>query len=88
LAWGTDHEGESFCLERLANIKAWPMVGGQSKWPVIYLGSAHKSRDKLELHKALLFLGDDFMANNDENTAYNLYMVALQGFTSMDVHQS
>jgi tetratricopeptide (TPR) repeat protein len=70
LAWGTDHEGESFCLERLVNIKAWPMVGGQSKWPVIYLGSAHKSRDKLELYKALLFLGDDFKPSRVHATSW------------------
>ncbi|KAF8120974.1 hypothetical protein K438DRAFT_1898932 [Mycena galopus ATCC 62051] len=58
------------------------------KWPIIYLASATKSQDKLHFHKALLLLGDTFIANNDENSAANLYQVALAGFTQMDVHWS
>ncbi|KAF8203490.1 hypothetical protein K438DRAFT_1932541 [Mycena galopus ATCC 62051] len=81
-------ETESFCLERLANIKAWPAIGWQSRWPIIYLSFAYKSREKLALHKALLFLGDIFIVNEDEDTAFTLYTVALEGFTYMDVHQS
>jgi hypothetical protein len=42
----------------------------------------------LELHKALLFLGDMFIVNEDEHTATSLYIVALEGFTYMDVHRS
>ncbi|KAJ6450261.1 hypothetical protein C8R45DRAFT_946868 [Mycena sanguinolenta] len=83
---GMDNDIESFCLEWLANIKAWPVIG--SRGPVIYLGWAYKAKDKLALHKALLFLGDMFMANTDEHTAFNLYIVALEGFTYVDVHQS
>ncbi|KAF8214646.1 hypothetical protein K438DRAFT_1749738 [Mycena galopus ATCC 62051] len=44
--------------------------------------------DKLAFHKALFFLGDAFLANNDEEPASNLYQVALEGFTRMDVHRS
>jgi hypothetical protein len=47
---------------------------------------AYKSKDKLALHKALLFSGDVFLSNKDEDTAHNLYTVALEGFTFMDVH--
>ncbi|KAF8145812.1 hypothetical protein K438DRAFT_2097044 [Mycena galopus ATCC 62051] len=78
----------SFCLEQLANIKAWPASSWEYKQPMIYLGHAYKSEEKLDLHKALLFLGDVFIANEDEETATSLYQVALAGFTSMDVHQS
>lgn len=53
---------------------------------MIYLGHAHKYKEKLALHKALLFLGDLFITNKDEETATNLYLVALEGFTCMDVH--
>ncbi|KAF8216904.1 hypothetical protein K438DRAFT_1748052 [Mycena galopus ATCC 62051] len=88
LSWGTQPEIEYLCLEQLANIKAWPASGWQYKWPVIYLLFAHKSKGKLHLHKALLFLGDVFIVNEDDHTAANLYEVALAGFTQMDVHHS
>ncbi|KAJ6477743.1 hypothetical protein C8R45DRAFT_934398 [Mycena sanguinolenta] len=80
-------EIESLCLEHLANIKAWPATIEQSNWPVIYLAFAYKVEEKLALHKALLFLGDVFIASQDESTAFTLYTVALQGFKHMDVHQ-
>ncbi|KAF8217545.1 hypothetical protein K438DRAFT_2036995 [Mycena galopus ATCC 62051] len=86
--WGKDFEFKIFCLEKLANIRAWPANTWEYKWPIIYLASATKLRAKLDLHKALLFLGDAFIANHDENSAANLYHVALAGFTQMDVHHS
>jgi tetratricopeptide (TPR) repeat protein len=86
--WGADHEAESFCLERLADIRAWPVDGWCYQWPAIYLGHAYKSKDKLAIHKAFIFLGDMFNADKDEETASNLYMIALDGFTHMDVHCS
>ncbi|KAF8145928.1 hypothetical protein K438DRAFT_1871112, partial [Mycena galopus ATCC 62051] len=58
------------------------------KWPMIYLASASKLKAKLDLYKALLCLGDVFIANHNENSAANLYQVALAGFTQMDVHHS
>jgi tetratricopeptide (TPR) repeat protein len=85
---GQEDQVQLFCLGRLADIKAWPASEWYTRWPVMYCGRAYKSRDKLELHKALLFLGDVFLATKDENTATNLYMVALEGFTHMDVHRS
>ncbi|KAJ7860825.1 hypothetical protein B0H14DRAFT_3134754 [Mycena olivaceomarginata] len=86
--WGTDNEVESFCLERLANITAWPSSEWQLRWPVTYLGYAYKTKDKLALQKALLCLGDVFIINKDQTTAENLYLLALEGFTQMDVHRS
>jgi tetratricopeptide (TPR) repeat protein len=87
-AWGTDSEIESLCLEKLANIRAWPTSEMPNRWPVMYCGHAYKLKEKLALHKALLFLGDDFIANEDEETAANLYTVALEGLTHMDIHWS
>ncbi|KAF8140873.1 hypothetical protein K438DRAFT_1785334 [Mycena galopus ATCC 62051] len=85
---GMDNELQCFCLDHLANIKCWPADGWQHKWPAIYLAFAYKSKDKLTLHKALLFLGDICVIHHDEHTATNLYQVALAGFTQMDVHHS
>ncbi|KAJ6496360.1 hypothetical protein C8R45DRAFT_926865 [Mycena sanguinolenta] len=81
-------EIKSACREQLANIKAWQGSQGQSRWPAIYLAFAYKAKEKLALHKALLFLGDVFVINEDEDTACMLYTVALEGFTYMDVHRS
>jgi tetratricopeptide (TPR) repeat protein len=85
---GRDNESESFRLERLADIRAWPTSTWQFRWPVIYCAYAYKSKEKVALHKALLFLGDVFIANKDEETATNAYIVALEGFTYMDIHRS
>ncbi|KAJ7885238.1 hypothetical protein B0H13DRAFT_1889659 [Mycena leptocephala] len=87
-AWGRNNQAVSYCLETLANIKAWQAIGPQFRWPVVYLAYAHKTKVKLALHKALLFMGDVFIFNEDEDTAYTLYVVALEGFTYMDVHHS
>ncbi|KAF8209253.1 hypothetical protein K438DRAFT_1812043, partial [Mycena galopus ATCC 62051] len=88
LSWGKNAEFSNLYLEQLANIKAWPATMWEYKWPIIYLASATTVKDKLHLHKALLLLGDTFIANHDENSAANLYQVALAGFTQMDVHHS
>jgi hypothetical protein len=87
-ARGKDMQIMSFCLERLADVNAWQSVESQSIWPVIYLAHAHKSKQKWDLHKALLFLGDLFISHEDEHMAQNLWTVALEGFTYMDVHCS
>ncbi|KAF8164567.1 hypothetical protein K438DRAFT_1775333 [Mycena galopus ATCC 62051] len=88
LSWGTYNDIESFCLAQLANITGWPANEWQYNWPTIYLAFACKSKDKLALHQALLFLGDIFVIHHDEHTTTNLYQVALAGFTQMDVHHS
>ncbi|KAJ7330412.1 hypothetical protein DFH08DRAFT_940328 [Mycena albidolilacea] len=85
---GQDNEIELSCLGRLADIRAWPASEWHPQWPVMYCGGAYKTKDKLELHKALLFLGDVFLATKDDETATNLYIVALEGFTHMDIHCS
>ncbi|KAJ7849420.1 hypothetical protein B0H14DRAFT_3138001, partial [Mycena olivaceomarginata] len=86
--WGPDIETESFCLERLGDITAWPSSEWQFRWPVTYLGYAYKTKQNFALHKALLCLGDVFIVNKDGKTAENLYMLALEGFTQMDIHFS
>jgi hypothetical protein len=47
-----------------------------------------QSKRKLDLHKALLFLGDVFISLGDNDTAHSLVTVALEGFIYMDIHRS
>ncbi|KAJ7831781.1 hypothetical protein B0H14DRAFT_3713155 [Mycena olivaceomarginata] len=89
LSWGRESQAVSFCLERLADVSQWNVPEqGTWLWLVVYLGYAQKAKEKLGLHKALLFLGDVFSYNQDDETSYNLFTVALEGFTYMDVHHS
>ncbi|KAJ7131148.1 hypothetical protein C8R44DRAFT_731413 [Mycena epipterygia] len=88
--WGNDNQAISYCLERLADIGRWiSTIDNRSyRWPVIYLVHAQETDEKIALHKALCFMGDVFLSEGDEHTAHNLFVVALEGFTYMDVHRS
>lgn len=89
-AWDKDQQVVFFCLERLANVCHWS-AGDFDKaftWAVLYLVQGHKLKQRLDLHKALQFLGNAFVVDGDEGTAHNLFVMALEGFTSMDVHCS
>ncbi|KAJ6561199.1 hypothetical protein DFH09DRAFT_1279421 [Mycena vulgaris] len=88
--WGKDSDSIGYCLTRLADMSRWRVtdISWISTSTVIYLGYAITSRQKLDLHKALCFLGDIFLSQEDEDTACALYIVALEGFTYMDVHHS
>jgi hypothetical protein len=88
LSWGKQIEVVSFCLERFADRNRWHTMECASPWPAIYLAYGHQSKEKLVVHKALLFLGDVFMAEGDDETAKSLFTVALEGFVFMDVHRS
>ncbi|KAJ7874590.1 hypothetical protein B0H13DRAFT_1894495 [Mycena leptocephala] len=76
----------SYCLERLGNVSCWS--AHLSSWTIVFLVHSVRRKEKLEIHKALQFLGDAFLAQDDEHTATNLFIVALDGFTKMDVHRS
>jgi hypothetical protein len=83
-----DSEPKSYCLERLGNTGRWGASGQISSWTTVYLAHSIKFKEKLGINKALQFLGDIFLAHADEDTAVNLFIVALEGFTYMDVHHS
>ncbi|KAJ7469043.1 hypothetical protein FB451DRAFT_1255624 [Mycena latifolia] len=84
-----DAQVMTLCLEKLANVNSWSSdTDGLDVWTAVFLASAQKSRQKLELHKALQFLGDLFILSGDEDTANSLFIVALEGFTYMDIHRS
>ncbi|KAJ7879353.1 hypothetical protein B0H13DRAFT_1892245 [Mycena leptocephala] len=59
-----------------------------SGWTTVFLVYSLKQREQLEIHQGLKFLGDIFLAQGDERRAINLFTVALEGFTYMDVHRS
>ncbi|KAJ7828410.1 hypothetical protein B0H13DRAFT_1917099 [Mycena leptocephala] len=86
--WGRENGMVSFMLERLANRTRWQTVEFTFIWPVVYLGHAQRSKEKLAVHKALLFIGDVFIVQGEDETANNLFTVALEGFIYMDVHHS
>ncbi|KAJ7847416.1 hypothetical protein B0H13DRAFT_1907286 [Mycena leptocephala] len=76
----------SYCLERLGNVSHWSV--NVSSWTTVFLVHSVQRQEQLGIHKALQFLGDTFLAQEDEHTAINLFTVALEGFSYMDVHHS
>jgi hypothetical protein len=54
----------------------------------VFLVHSLKAKEKLGTYKAFQYLGDIFLAHNDEHTAMSLFIIALEGFTHMDVHRS
>jgi tetratricopeptide (TPR) repeat protein len=88
-AWGKDSEVVSYCLEKLGSVEQWsPVHHMLLPWTVTFLAHSCKCKQRLELHKALQFLGDVFQAQGDQETALSLFTAALGGFTQMDVHRS
>ncbi|KAJ7749480.1 hypothetical protein B0H16DRAFT_874600 [Mycena metata] len=85
--WGQYSEITSYCLERLADITCWGTHHDPS-WSTVLLAHSLKANEKLGIHKALQFIGDVHLMENDEVTAVSLFTVALDGFTYMDVHRS
>jgi tetratricopeptide (TPR) repeat protein len=78
----------TYCFERLGDVSRWGSPSCVSNWTTVFLVHSVQRREKLGIHKALQFLGDAFLAQDDEHTAINLFTVALEGFTYMDVHRS
>jgi tetratricopeptide (TPR) repeat protein len=87
-SWGKNSEAVAYCLERLADVSQWHGFHCLSPWPTVFLVHSLRSKEKLGIHKALQFLGDLFLAQDDEDTAVSLFTIALEGFTNMDVHRN
>ncbi|KAJ7798106.1 hypothetical protein B0H13DRAFT_1933817, partial [Mycena leptocephala] len=79
---------QNYCLERLGDTNRWGCLHGMLSWTTVFLVHCLKRTEKLGIYKALKFLGDVFLSQNDELTAISLFTVALEGFTHMDVHHS
>ncbi|KAJ7187407.1 hypothetical protein C8R46DRAFT_1207353 [Mycena filopes] len=76
------------CLGRLGNITTWSDIEGMHHWPIVFLAQAAKVKQTLGIHRSLQYIGDAFCADGDIGTEVSLFTVALEGFTSMDVHRS
>ncbi|KAJ7755262.1 hypothetical protein B0H16DRAFT_1690378 [Mycena metata] len=85
--WGQFSDVVSYCLERLADVTRWG-ANHDPVWSIILLVHSLKLKEKLGTHKALQFIGDVHLMENNEVTAVSLFTVALDGFTYMDVHRS
>ncbi|KAJ7719812.1 hypothetical protein B0H16DRAFT_1387033 [Mycena metata] len=86
LGWGSSRVA-SYCLERLADVIRWEAHHDPS-WSTVLLAHSLKSKERLGIHKALQFIGDVHLMENDEVTAVSLFTVALEAFTQLDVHHS
>ncbi|KAJ7265226.1 hypothetical protein C8J57DRAFT_1622329 [Mycena rebaudengoi] len=74
-------------LERLGDLSTGMHdIPTTLRWTVIFLGKAMKWKDKRQTMQAFRYLGQIFSTKGDNETALNLFTVALDGFTFMDVH--
>ncbi|KAF7366034.1 ATPase-AAA-core domain-containing protein [Mycena venus] len=87
-SWGTDDEHVTFCLERLGDVTCWGPTQSMASWTIVFLVHALKTKQNLAIYRALQFVGNVFLGHHDPTTAANLFTVALEGFTQMDVHRS
>ncbi|KAJ7453420.1 hypothetical protein FB451DRAFT_1185230 [Mycena latifolia] len=86
---GSKVELVTYCLERLGDVHQWTVEAQTSPtWTLIFLVHSLKFQRKLEIYKALQFVGDVFLAQGNQDTALSLFTVALDGFTKMDIHRS
>ncbi|KAJ7073774.1 hypothetical protein C8F01DRAFT_1360564 [Mycena amicta] len=76
-----------FCLEKLADVARWGTASGYA-WAVLFLAQCMLSKQRRGFFKSLQFLGDAALLVGDEQTGQNLLIVALEGFTQMDIHAS
>ncbi|KAF8140921.1 hypothetical protein K438DRAFT_1879175 [Mycena galopus ATCC 62051] len=88
-SWGNYAEITSYCLEHMAEVRRWTTnFTWSSVYAVVYLAFAQRSQEKRAVYKALQSLGDVFLLKEDEEDAETLFTLALEGFTSMDIHRS
>jgi tetratricopeptide (TPR) repeat protein len=86
--WGKDAGLVTYCLEKLGDVNHWNTSYHEISWTIVFLAYSLKSKDKLGIYKALQFLGDVFLAQDDGDTAISLLTLALEGFAQMDVHRN
>jgi hypothetical protein len=75
------------CAERLGDLSTGLNdIPNTLRWAVVFLSLALKCKAKRQTVQAFRCLGQIFSAEGDDETALNLFDVALDGFTFMDVH--
>ncbi|KAJ7219634.1 hypothetical protein C8J57DRAFT_1254509 [Mycena rebaudengoi] len=88
LSPGISIELRHLCLERLGDLSTgMNSIQITLQLTGIFLGLALKSKEKRQTTQAFRCLGQISSANGDDVTALSLFMVALDGFTFMDVHR-
>ncbi|KAJ7720809.1 hypothetical protein B0H16DRAFT_381628 [Mycena metata] len=87
ISWAQFSGVVRYCLERLADVTRWG-AHHDPAWSTVFLAHSLRSKEKLGIYKALQFIGDVHLMENDEVTATNLFTIALDGFIFMDVHRS
>ncbi|KAJ7218200.1 hypothetical protein C8J57DRAFT_1482861 [Mycena rebaudengoi] len=76
------------CLEKLGDFSTGMNdIQTTLRWTGILLGLALMHKNKCQTMQAFRCLGQIFSAEGDDDTALNLFNVALDGFTFMDVHR-
>jgi tetratricopeptide (TPR) repeat protein len=88
ISMGNQAEIMAYCLERLGDVSRWTGLGSNSSWTTVFLMHSLKFKEKLGTYKALKFLGDICLAQDDGETAISLFTVALDGFTYMNIHRN
>ncbi|KAF7344685.1 NB-ARC domain-containing protein [Mycena venus] len=89
--WGRDNELARYCVAKLADpIEPMHSEMESARWAVVFLAFALLPvvRSPLMVHGALRRLGDVLARQGADDAALSLLNLALEGFTSMDVHQS
>ncbi|KAJ7264309.1 hypothetical protein C8J57DRAFT_413964, partial [Mycena rebaudengoi] len=76
------------CLERLGDLSTGMNdIPTTLRWGGLFLSLALKCKDKHQTMQAFQCLGQIFSAEGDNETALSLFIIALDGFTFMDVHR-
>ncbi|KAF7310090.1 ATPase-AAA-core domain-containing protein [Mycena indigotica] len=78
----------SVCCEKLADRDLWDSDSWDPKWPTVLLAQAGREKQHRLWCKALQCFGTGALAEGDVMTARSLFVVALEGFTQMDIHCS
>jgi hypothetical protein len=88
-SWLENAQASDYCLERMADIVRWDSVNFEWSFmhAAVYLAFSKKTLSQLGLYKALCCIGNVLLAHGDEATAESVLIVALDGFTHMDVHR-
>ncbi|KAF7330017.1 AAA domain-containing protein [Mycena kentingensis (nom. inval.)] len=86
---GADAELTSHCFQKLGeNAALRGEVEEAMGFYTLQFALSWRMPDFLNIHYALRGLGDVFRLQGDLETARNLFTVALEGFTLMDVHRA
>ncbi|KAJ7049401.1 hypothetical protein C8F01DRAFT_1265477 [Mycena amicta] len=85
---GNELDVQSFCLERLADLDLWDAASWNAEWPVLLLAQASKVKQKRLLYRSIQCIGNATFVDGDMVAARSLFLVALDGFTQLDIHRS